>query len=167
MALNLLVQFREHIQHLRCGYFPGTNLDARDRPIYHGEKQLGMVIQRGLIGVWHAIRSWLPARSAMLPAATGKTMGPVTQVIAALQPGPQQWSKISAVLDGGAGSAALAQQLQRSAGQQLDAASYALDILKFELTAAMHFGGLPAKPSTVVLLARPLRTPRQKQPIAA
>jgi len=68
---------------------------------------------------------------------------------------------------GAIGSAALANQLQRSAGQQLDSAGYALDILKSELSAAMQFGH--PEPVAVAALppARPLRATQKRQPLAA
>lgn len=78
-----------------------------------------------------------------------------------------QWSKISKVVSGAIGSAALAGQLQRKASLQLDAAGYALDVLKSELSAAMSIAAPAPSVSTVVKLERPLRTNKQQQALAA
>jgi hypothetical protein len=57
--------------------------------------------------------------------------------------------------------------LQASTAKQLDAATYALDILRTELTAAMPFSTLQAAASTVVPKARPLRTEARQAQLAA
>jgi hypothetical protein len=127
-------------------------------------------VKLGLNKNWSAISSWYkPAGLALgqsqptSPAAAG-TQAAVTEE---LQPDATQWSKISKVVTGAIGSAALAGQLQRSASLQLDAAGYALDILRTELAAAMQIAKPAAAVSTVVKLHRPLRTNKQQQALAA
>ncbi len=120
--------------------------------------------------IWNAVSGWLkPAgfshvQSQPLSAAPAKIQ---IEPKAEPQPDAVQWSKISKVVTGAIGSAALAEQLQRSASLQLDAAGYALDILRTELAAAMQIAKPAPAASTVVKLSRPLRTNKQQQALAA
>ncbi len=77
---------------------------------------VGIIRARSTPGVSTAVRSL--ALATPLPAAT-------------------QWLKISSVVNNGVNSADLMGRLQRSSGEQLDAASYALDLLKSELAGAL------------------------------
>jgi hypothetical protein len=119
---------------------------------------------------WSAIRSWFkPAGFALGHSQPSPpvTAGAKAVPIAEQQPDAMQWSKISKVVTGAIGSAARAGQLQRSASLQLDAAGYALDILRTELVAAMQIAKPAPAVSTVVKLHRPLRTNKQQQALAA
>lgn len=109
------------------------------------------------------MRAWTGAgRSA--PVLHVSAVAPV----ALLQPELQQWTKISGVLSGAGRSAALATELQRLAAQQLDSASYALDILKSELVATMPSLVPQLVPVAVVQLKpRPLRSTERKAQLAA
>lgn len=82
-------------------------------------------------------------------------------------PAGAQWSKVASILEEAVQSAGRAGELQRSSSRQLDAASYALQILKFELAAAI--APPPAKDvqSNVIHMLRPLRVERRRAGIAA
>ncbi len=120
--------------------------------------------------VWTALASWF------LPGGAVRRARPDADALAPLplpfngepQSDVMQWSKVSAVMTGAIGSAALAAQLQRSAGQQLDAAGYALDILRAELIAAMTIpSGRPAQSVVLQLPRSALRAKRERSQLAA
>lgn len=126
-----------------------------------------MDARQGIKTAWLSLFSW---RIVGHQSRASKSVETTTAKVAApapAQPGLLQWSKIADVLAGGIGSAVRAGQLQSSASQQLDAASYALDILKFELAAAMRNEAPVAVATSVVKIFLPLRPLQDQQSLAA
>jgi hypothetical protein len=127
-------------------------------------------VKLGLEKNWSALSSWFKP-AGFVRGQSQPPSSAAANIQDASKAEPQsdalQWSKISAVVSGAIGSAARAGQLQRTASQQLDAAGYALDILKSELSAAMNAAAPASAVLTVVKLQRPLRTNKQQQALAA
>ena len=126
-----------------------------------------MVLKLGFETMRRALSGWrVRDRAAARPSAM-TAIQPTEIVRGQPQTDQEMWFKISGLMSGVARSAALTGQLQRSAGLQLDAASYALDILKFELSAAMQLTAAPALQPAVVQLHRSLRPKPPRQLVAA
>ena len=126
-----------------------------------------MDARQGIKTAWLSLSSW---RIGGHQSRASKVVEATTAKIAAAapaQPGLMQWTKIADVLTGGIGSAVRAGQLQSSASQQLDAASYALDILKFELAAVMRDEAPVAVATSVAKIVLPLRPLQDQQSLAA
>lgn len=89
---------------------------------------------------------------------------PKSVALPALQTAGSQWTRIATILGGAMSSASLALQLQRSAGEQLDAASYALDHLRQELSGTMRIEPMKGIPvAGIVRLQQPFRSHRYSQ----
>ena len=126
-----------------------------------------MDARQGFKTAWLSLSSWrIAGHHSRAPRSVAITTSKVAAT-AQSQPGLMQWSKIAEVLSGGIGAAVRAGQLQSTASQQLDAASYALDILKFELAAAMSHETPAAATTSAVQMFRPLRPLQDRQSLAA
>lgn len=126
-----------------------------------------MDAKQGIKKAWLSLSSWRMAGHQSRASRSVETTTPKVASTTLAQPGLMQWSKIAALLAGGISSAVRAGQLQCSASQQLDAASYALDILKFELAAAMRDETPVATALSVVQMFRPLRPVPDQHSMAA
>ena len=126
-----------------------------------------MLMEQGLFKILNLAQRWRRATLRSVAAHLNVPDAPPQIFLAEPQGGSKQWSKIAAILSSGVGSAALASQLQRSASQQLDAASYALDILRFELAGAMQQAAPAAQLPDGRPLRRPLRSPQSQDALAA
>ena len=78
-----------------------------------------------------------------------------------------EWSKVTMIMADALRSARLVGELQRSSALQLDAASYALEILKFDLATMMARETHTGKSTNVVHMPRPLRIERRRAGLAA
>jgi hypothetical protein len=174
LALNLLVQFGKYIHLIKCGKLLNWSSHRKwclsQLNVATSTNSTAQALTTGFGKVWTALRGWFsdamnlraagPEATAAIPVRRPSNTHP--------QSSSMQWSKIAAVMNGAIGSAALAGQLQRSASQQLDAAGYALDILRSELTAAMTLPSDRSAPSVVLQMPRSLvRASRVRSQLAA
>jgi hypothetical protein len=125
-------------------------------------------------GSWTGFRGWFFKSKPKLQADVAPVSVTVTRApVDPLELRKRQWKRLAEMIDAGTSTTLSVQQVQRSAGQRIDAAGYALDGLRAELSAAMTAFAAPApteiRASRVADLGslRPLPSSEDQSPAAA